>query len=178
MYHLGISMIVPRFTFSTRNFVICSNQVTTLFRSGHDCTSTSSARSPRYFCLQADIAIWVFREVRVDTMLARTLFHFCSRLHGKFMGSVLILRRKVSPWLCRTAFIDKILSEILQPVWQVMQQIALYFFASSIFLFSVSVCLCCRFPRSSSLVVPLLSGTGVSVYLLTSNTESCDEDDA
>ena len=33
------------------------------------------------------------------------------------------------------------------------------------------------FPRSSSLVLSLLSGTGFSVYLLTSNTESCDEDD-
>ena len=32
------------------------------------------------------------------------------------------------------------------------------------------------FPCSSSLVLPLLSGTGFSVYLLTSNTESCDED--
>ena len=27
------------------------------------------------------------------------------------------------------------------------------------------------------LVLPLLSGAGFSVYLLTSNTESCDEDD-
>ena len=33
------------------------------------------------------------------------------------------------------------------------------------------------FPQSSSEVLPLLSGTGCSVYLLTSNTESCDEDD-
>ena len=32
-------------------------------------------------------------------------------------------------------------------------------------------------PRRSSLVLPLLSGTGFSMYLLTSNTESCDEDD-
>ena len=32
-------------------------------------------------------------------------------------------------------------------------------------------------PRSSSLVLPLLSVAGFSVYLLTSNTESCDEDD-
>ena len=32
-------------------------------------------------------------------------------------------------------------------------------------------------PRRSSLVLPLLSGTGCSVYHLTSNTESCDEDD-
>ena len=47
---------------------------------------------------------------------------------------------------------------------------------SFLFLFSVSVGLCSGFPRSSSLVLPLLSGTGFSVYLL-SNTESCDEDD-
>ena len=32
--------------------------------------------------------------------------------------------------------------------------------------------------RSSPLALPLLSGTGFSVYLLTTNTESCDEDDA
>ena len=36
---------------------------------------------------------------------------------------------------------------------------------------------CSGSPRSSPLVLPLLSGTGFSVYLLTSNTESCDEDD-
>ena len=33
------------------------------------------------------------------------------------------------------------------------------------------------FLRISSLVLPLIFGTGFSVYLLTSNTESCDEDD-
>ena len=32
------------------------------------------------------------------------------------------------------------------------------------------------FPVTPSLILPLLSGTGFSVYLLTSNTESCDED--
>ena len=37
--------------------------------------------------------------------------------------------------------------------------------------------LCSGLPRSSSLVLPLLSGTGFSLYLFTSNTESCDEDD-
>ena len=45
-------------------------------------------------------------------------------------------------------------------------------------LFSVSVCLCNGFHRSSSLVLPLLSGTGFAVFLLTQKkTESCDEDD-
>ena len=32
------------------------------------------------------------------------------------------------------------------------------------------------FPRTSSPVLPLLSGTGFSVYLLSSNTEACDEE--
>ena len=44
-----------------------------------------------------------------------------------------------------------------------------------LFMFSVSVGLCSGFPGSSSLVLPLLSGTGFSVCLLTSNTESSDE---
>ena len=44
-------------------------------------------------------------------------------------------------------------------------------------MFLVSVESCSGSPRSSSLVLPLLSCTGFSVYLLTSNTESCDEDD-
>ena len=47
-----------------------------------------------------------------------------------------------------------------------------------LFLFSVfSVDSCSGSPRSSSLVLSLLSCTGFSMYLLTSNTESCDEDD-
>ena len=48
---------------------------------------------------------------------------------------------------------------------------------SFLFLFSLSVALCSGFRRSSSLILPLLSGTGLSVYLPTSNAESCDEDD-
>ena len=44
------------------------------------------------------------------------------------------------------------------------------------FLFFVSVHSCSGFPRSSSLILPLLSDTGFSVYLLTTNTESCDDE--
>ena len=58
-----------------------------------------------------------------------------------------------------------------------MRYIALHFFVSFIFLHSVYADSCSGSSRSSSLVLPLLSGTGFSVYLLTSNTESCDEDD-
>ena len=59
-----------------------------------------------------------------------------------------------------------------------MRYISLYFFGFPfLFLFSVSVVSCSGSPRSSPLVLPLLSVTGFSVYLLTSNTESCVEDD-
>ena len=43
-------MIVSRFTSFAKNFVIHSDEVTKMSRSGHDCTSTSSARSPYYLC--------------------------------------------------------------------------------------------------------------------------------
>ena len=43
-------------------------------------------------------------------------------------------------------------------------------------MFLVSVGLCSGFHRNSSFVLPLLSVAGFSVHLLTSNTESCDED--
>ena len=54
---------------------------TKISRSGYDCTSTASARSPCYFRLQADITVWVFREMSVNAVLTRARFHFCSRLH-------------------------------------------------------------------------------------------------
>ena len=46
--------------------------------------------------------------------------------------------------------------------------------SSFLFLFSVSVESCNGSSRSSSLVLPLLSGSGFSVYALTSKTESCE----
>ena len=49
-----------------------------------------------------------------------------------------------------------------------MRYISWYFF-TMFFLFSVSVDSCNGSPRSSSLVLPLLSGPGFSVNLLTSN---------
>ena len=54
---------------SLRTFVIRCDQVTKMFRSGHDCTNTSSARRPCYLRLQANITIWVLRKVRVYTVL-------------------------------------------------------------------------------------------------------------
>ena len=85
LYHHGISMIVPRFTLFTLNFVICSNQITGIFRSGHDCVSVSSARRPCYFGLQAYFTIRILRKVRKHTVLTRTQFHVRPRLRWRFM---------------------------------------------------------------------------------------------
>ena len=68
MNHHGISIIGTRFT-SLRNFVIRCDQVTRMFRSGHDCTSTPSARSPCYWRLHAEFTIWVLGKVRKHTVL-------------------------------------------------------------------------------------------------------------
>ena len=65
LFHRGmiVSIELPNLVPPRRideTFLIRSCQVTRNFRSGHKCTSTSSARSPHYFCLQADIAIGSF----------------------------------------------------------------------------------------------------------------------
>ena len=121
-----------RFTFFTENFVIRCDQVT---RSAHDCTSTSSARRPRNFSLQADIAIWVLRKVRAGFhrgskgLLSSTKFSLnsCSQSGNSCNRSHCTSSRP-----------------------------------SFLLVFSVSVDLCIVFPRRSSLVLPLLSGTGFS----------------
>ena len=60
--------------------LLLSSKSPKIFRSGHDGTGASSARSPHYVRPQTDIAIPVFREVRKDIMLTSTGYHFCSRL--------------------------------------------------------------------------------------------------
>ena len=175
-------MTVTRFTFFTENFVICCYQVTKIVGSGHDCTSTSSARSPRYFCIQADIAIWVLRKVRVDTMLTPEPGSTFAR--GPIGNSWEEL--EVS-WSLGAGFLrgsaghcsstNFSLKSCSQSGKSCNRSLCTSSRPSFLFLFSVSVGSCNGFPRSSSLVLPLLPGTGFSVYPLTSNTESCDEDD-
>ena len=67
-----------------------------MFRSGHHCTSTSSARGPCYFGLQAYFTIRILRKVREHTVPTWTRFHVCSRLHWRFMRDEL----EVSALLC------------------------------------------------------------------------------
>ena len=54
---------------SLRDSVIRRYEITKNFRSGHDCTGASSARSPCHFGFQADLAISVLREVNKDAVL-------------------------------------------------------------------------------------------------------------
>ena len=122
-----------------------------MFSSGHDCTSTSSA-SPYYVRLLSNVAIWVLRKVREDTMLTRTRFHFCSRLRRT--GSVSISRLQFPAG-------SRCTSSCL----------------SFLFVCLVSVGPCSGFLRNCSLGLPFLSIAGFSVYLMTSNLESCDEND-
>ena len=73
-------------------------------------------KTPSLISSSSRYAIWVLRKVRVDTMLTRTRFHFCSRLHWKFMRwlwSVLTSVLWVSRRLCWSTFINQILSEFL-----------------------------------------------------------------
>ena len=112
-------------------------------------------------------------------MVIRTRFHFCFRLHWISWEELEVPLTSLI-WVSPKA----LLKYFHQPnsLWiPVANQAphAIYLFVLSRvhhFYFSVSVDSCSGSPRSSSVVLPLLSGAGFSVYLLTSNTESCDED--
>ena len=154
-------MIVPRFTLFTENFLIRCNQVTEMFRSGHDCTRTSSARSSRYFGLQADITIWAHQKVRMYIVLSRTGFHFCSRFHWKLMrwlGSVSTCLH----WVRQSSV--KVLSSTKNCLNSCSQRGAIYLSLYLWFtIFSVNADSCSGSHRCSSLVLPLLSCIGLSI---------------
>ena len=71
--------------------MIHSYSITKILRFGHDCTSTSSARSPCHLRLQADIAVWVFREVSVD-------HYVCPCLVPLLLATPLVIHEK--NWEC------------------------------------------------------------------------------
>ena len=71
LHHDCISMIVPKFTFFTENFVICCNQINKIFCTKYDSANTSSARGPCDFGLLSDLAISVFREVSRKIVLTQ-----------------------------------------------------------------------------------------------------------
>ena len=73
LHHDCISMIVPKFTSFTDNFVIGCNQITKIFCTRYDSTNASSARCPCNFSPLTDLAISVLREVSINTVLTQNL---------------------------------------------------------------------------------------------------------
>ena len=70
LYHNGIPVIVPRFTFHGENFAIRCDQDTNFFCPRYLVTGAFSARRHRNFGPFAYFAISVFREVRQNAMLS------------------------------------------------------------------------------------------------------------
>ena len=68
-----ISMIVSKFKTFTENFVICCYQVTKIFCTRYGSAIASSARCPCNFGPLTDLAISVFREMSLNTVLAQIL---------------------------------------------------------------------------------------------------------
>ena len=175
-------MIVSRLTSFTQDFVIRSYQVTKNVRSGHDCTRTSSARSPCYFRLQADVTIWVLRKVCRHYAYPNPV--------PLFLATPLVIHEK--NWKCLDIQAQGIQVALkyyvhrpnspstpaANPAIHAIYLFVLLLIHHFYFRFRFLWVSCSGFPCSSSLALPLLSCTGFSVYLLTSNTESCDEDDA
>ena len=76
LYHDSVPVIVSWFTSLIEDFVIGCNQVTKLFCTRQSFASASSARNPCYFGSQAYVAISVFWEVSVNTVLPWFRCHF------------------------------------------------------------------------------------------------------
>ena len=146
------------------------------FRSGHDCTITSSARSPRYFRLQADIAIWVLREVRVNAVLTRPGSTFARDSIGNSREELEVSRCSCDGFLrdsVGTLSSNKFSLNSCSQSGRSRDIPPCNSSSSSfLFVFSVPAGSCKGFPRNSALILPLLSIAGFSVPI----TESCDED--
>ena len=134
-------------------------------RSRHDCTSKSPARSTCCSCLQADVAIWVLRKVRIDTMLTPNLVPLLAAtpqvIHEKDWKCLDIQAQGFpvaqKDYRSSTKFS---LNSCSQSGKSCNRSLCTSSRSPFLFLFSVSMGLCIWFPRGSSLVLPLLSGTG------------------
>ena len=71
LHHDCISVIFSRFTIFTENLVICCYQVTKIFSTRYGSANASSAREPCNFCPLTDLAISVFWEMSVNTVLTQ-----------------------------------------------------------------------------------------------------------
>ena len=73
LHHDCIPVIVSRFAIVTENLVICCYQVTKIFCTRYDSAIASSAWGPCNFGPFTDLAISVFREMNINTVLTQIL---------------------------------------------------------------------------------------------------------
>ena len=123
------------------------------------------ARSPRDIAWEADIAISVLREVRKMLCLPHTIFARGSKGHS---WEELEASRCSGTLSCKSPCLNACSQSGTPCNWSLCNSSS----SSFLFGFSVSAGSCDGFPRSSSLVLPLLSGAGYSLVI----TVSCDED--
>ena len=73
LHHDCISVIVSRLAIVTEDLVICCNQVKKMFSTRYGSAIASSARGHCNFCPLTDLAISVFREMSINTVLTQIL---------------------------------------------------------------------------------------------------------
>ena len=73
LHHDCISMIVSRFATVTEDLVICCCQINKIFSTRYGSANASSARGPCNFGPLTDLAISVFREMSINTVLTQIL---------------------------------------------------------------------------------------------------------
>ena len=71
MHHDCITVIVSRFAIVTEDLVICCYQVTNFFSTRYGFAIASSAWGPCNFGPFTDLAISVFREMSINTVLTQ-----------------------------------------------------------------------------------------------------------
>ena len=119
LHHDCMSVLVSRFAIFTKNLVICCDEVTNICGSRYGFAIASSAWSPCNFGPFTDLAISVFREMSINTVLTQILTSLFSRLQRGFMR-----RTGVRASLNWNFIIHQIFPEFLQPfrdlrIWRV-----------------------------------------------------------
>ena len=123
LHHDCISVIVSRFTIFTENFVICCYQVTKIFCTRYGFAIASSAWGPCNFGPLTDLAISVFREVSINTVLTQILTSLECGLQRRFMR-----RTGVRVSMYWNFIIHQNFPEFLQPLWDLrIQRVAPFY---------------------------------------------------
>ena len=112
LHHGCISIIVSRFTIFTENFVICCYQVTNFFFcTRYGSAIASSTRGPCNFGPLTDLAISVFMDMSINTVLTQIFTSLGCGLQRYFM-------RRTGVWISvfRNSIIHQTFSELLRPL--------------------------------------------------------------